>query len=84
MCVSLPAVLPVHYQFKGKDTATGFNRSQLMQLTIAALPRGSNVMWCVIWRLASQPQCTQQAVLAAAAERRQPQQQVSCAWMVLF
>lgn len=41
------AVLPVHYQFKGKDDMTGFSRSQLMQLTIAALPRGSDVMWCV-------------------------------------
>jgi hypothetical protein len=38
----------VHYQYKGKDTTTGFNRSQLMQLTIAALPRGSDVMWCVL------------------------------------
>jgi hypothetical protein len=42
----------VHYQYKGKDTTTGFNRSQLMQLTIAALPRGSDVMWCVLAEMA--------------------------------
>lgn len=64
--MSLRAVLPVHYQFKGKDTATGFNRSQLMQLTIAALPRGSNVMWCVL--AAFQPVSgTQQEPLAASS-----------------
>jgi len=44
------AVLPVHYQFKGRDESTVFNRSQLMQLTIAALPRGSDVMWWVLMR----------------------------------
>ena len=38
----------MHYQYKGRDDSSGFNRSQLMQLTIAALPRGSDVMWCVL------------------------------------
>lgn len=42
------AVLPLHYQFKDSGDSTVFNRSQLMQLTIAALPRGSDVMWCVV------------------------------------
>lgn len=44
------AVLPVHFQnqdTEDEDGPGGFtlNRSQLMQLTIAALPRGSKLMW---------------------------------------
>lgn len=41
------AVVPVHYLNRGSDGSAEFtfSRSQLMQLTIAALPRGSHVMW---------------------------------------
>jgi hypothetical protein len=38
------AVLPIHYQYRALDNHD-VNRSQLMQLTIAALPRGSALMW---------------------------------------
>lgn len=48
-CLRTPGcseVLPVHYQHKSTQAAEfTFSRSQLMQLTIAALPRGSEVMW---------------------------------------
>ena len=45
---SVCAVVPIHYtQRVGVDPNT-VNKSQLMQLTVAALPQGSNVMWYVV------------------------------------
>jgi hypothetical protein len=47
-CLPGRAVVPVHYLNRDADDAGAnllINRSQLMQLTIAALPRGSHIMW---------------------------------------
>jgi hypothetical protein len=39
------AVIPIHYTLRANLSGMGITRSQLMQLTIAALPSGSPVMW---------------------------------------
>lgn len=39
------AVIPLHYSQQGLEHAGDVNQSQLMQLTIAALPQGSQIMW---------------------------------------
>jgi hypothetical protein len=40
------AVIPIHYTLRANLSGMGITRSQLMQLTIAALPSSSPVMWC--------------------------------------
>ncbi|KAF8073110.1 AAP5 [Scenedesmus sp. PABB004] len=42
--IGCAVLLPIHYQHRSLENHD-INRSQLMQLTIAALPRGSSLMW---------------------------------------